>query len=493
MPASVVRVICKIRDRGLLPAWVAIFALWIAATGDQTEAMWMAREGQALLRGQPLIHPDRWSWDPQPWNFIPTSPLWELLSGAFWNVGHELGLATLALATVVFCLGVLTWIARSLGAMPTATVIAMIFCACLGSAILTARAGLPAFVLLLLEFVVAWRHRSRWAAAGTRSAAGLATVLTFAVAVVGSWLHNSWAAFGFVAIGGLWLLLRNPEFGRARHRRTLAASVAVGSLFGMSAGPLGLNAWSNSLRVGRECRGLITEWTSPWQLGGFWTAMWFLSAALVTALLVSAVRTEGKQWLLGLEAPFLIVAIGGIAAGAIAIRFMLLGIFAAMPSLALRLSRGMTSTATLRFRRAIGERAHEPYWRNLAALLAVVALPLFGAQAVLTPRGPDAAVAALPANCNMFADDWITKTVELWRPDVKVWVDGRQDYWGRARLLEGDRYMAASAPGRLVPPGTSCVLLYSPAKSPLSQAIAKNTAWEQVVRTPTLTAWARIK
>ena len=453
----------------------------------------MAREGQALLRGQPLIHPDLWSWDPQPWDFIPTSPAWELFAGVFWNVGHELGLAALALATVAFCLGSLTWIARSFGASPTATVTAMLFCASLGSAILTARAGLPAFVLLLLEFALAWRHRHRWANASTPAAAAAAAFLTFALAGLGSWLHNSWAALGFVAIGGLWLLLRNPEFGRGKHRTVLAASVAVGSLLGMCSGPLGFATWSNSLRVGRECRGLITEWTSPWQLGGFWPSLWCISAALVAALLVSALRATRFQWLLGPEAPFLLLAVGGVAAGAVAIRFMLLAIFAAMPCLANRLSRGLDSNWTLRFRLAIGERAHEPYWRNIAALLAVVALPLFGAQALLTPRGPDAAITALPANCNMFADDWITKPVELWRPDVKVWLDGRQDYWGRARLLEGDRYMATTVPGRLVPPGTSCVLLDSHAKSPLSRALAQSPNWEQRARTPRLTAWALIK
>lgn len=451
----------------------------------------MAREGQALLHGAPLIHPDSWSWDPQPWDFIPTSPAWELLAGGFWNLGQEVGLFALTAATVAFCLSALAWIARSMGASPTATVIAILICGSLGAGILTARAGLPAFVLLLLEFALAWRFRRRLVASSAGATTVRAVVLSFAFASLGIWLHNSWSAFGFIAIGGLGLMFCNPEFGALRQRRGLVVGVAIGSILGMASGPLGVEVWANSLRVGRECQGLIKEWTSPWQIDGVWVGIWCVAAAMAVSLSVSALRRRKARWLSGPEVPLLLLTIGGVVAGATAVRFLLLGIFAAMPLLAVRLSRGSVATATLRIRQAAGERAHEPYWRNIVALLAVMALPLFIAQAALTPRGPDAAISALPNACNLFSDDWIAKPVELWRPDIKVWIDGRQDYWGRNRLIEDNRYLAHSVPNRLVPPGTSCVLLDSQVDSALARAMASSDDWQRLAKTDNLTAWAR--
>lgn len=451
----------------------------------------MAREGQDVLAGSPLIHPDRWSWAPQPWDFIPTSPAWELMSGLFWGIGGTWGLFALTALTVAASLGALAWMSRSLGASPTATVVAVLTTATLAAGIVTARAGLPAFLLLLVEFVVCWNLRAQ--IREVRFAKALIGLLsaTFAWSFVGVWLHGSWSLYSVMAAAGLAFLFVNREFGPGRRRAGLAGAAALGSLLGACAGPLGPGVWANTLRVSRECSGLVKEWTSPWKIDGVWVCILCIGVVIAISLVASAFRHRRTDSVFRPESLFLMASVGGIAAGATAIRFLLLGLIAATPLIAQRLTIGSIADSTQKLRDRLGERAHEPYWRNVVALLAAAALPLCAIQAAATPRGPDAAISALPQGCNLFADDWVTKPVELWRPDVRVWIDGRQDYWGRQRLLLSNRYLAAEVQGRLVPNGTTCVLLETGANKRLAQRLDDSSTWHRTARTDAFTVWVR--
>jgi hypothetical protein len=68
------------------------------------------------------------------------------------------------------------------------------------------------------------------------------------------------------------------------------------------------------------------------------------------------------------------------------------------------------------------------------------------------------AIQSLPSGCNLFTTASIAGPTILTRPDVPVWFDGRADYFGRTRLLEGDEYF--SGVGKTAaPPGATCAVL----------------------------------
>lgn len=488
MSSSATRLAAHLRDDGLLPAWIAIISLWRAAAGDHTEAMWMSREGAAVLDGAPLVHPDRWGWAPQPWDFIPTSPAWELLSGGLWRAFGTFGFSVLAWVVTASTLGVLAWVARLLGASRIAIVAALIFGSTLANGILTSRAGLPAFTLLIALFMSFWalRHRLRHLAPVAGVAA--ASALGFAFAYVGIWLHGSWTLFSIVAAGGLLMLATSTEFGAGRRRFLLAVAAGTASVAATLVGPLGPGAWTNTLRVGAECRGLVKEWTSPWSLGSIWPSMWLLVASLLLAGgAAESIAARKRRGINPLRLVMIALAFGAVAAGTIAIRFLLLGIIAATPLLASWLTAA--ARRPTRLRRALGERGQEPYWRTIAALLAVAVLPFATIDAAQTPWSPSRAITALPRGCNLFSDDYDAKGVEFWRPDVRVWVDGRQDYWGRERIVLTNRYVAGKVPGQLLPTGTTCVLLPSAEKSSLRHALESGAGWTRVARDNDLTLW----
>lgn len=489
MPPPAVSLLTRVRDRGLLPAWIGIIALWRAAAGDHTEAMWMSREGAAVLDGAPLVHPDTWGWAPQAWDFIPTSPGWELLSALAWRTFGTAGFAVLAFAVTATTLGVLSWVARSLGASRIATIAALIFTSALANGILTSRAGLPAFTLLIAEFMTVWSLRDRLRASSTGRATATLMAIAFAFAYLGIWLHGSWTLFALIAAGGTAMLMLSHHFGTPRRRLGLAVGTGLASLLATLVGPLGPSVWANTLRVGAECRGLVKEWTSPWVLGSIWPSMWLLMAAVLVLGAVGDVLLRSRAGWHPLHVVMLTLAVGAVTAGAFAIRFLLLGIIAATPLLALWITRTASWHRLDPARRVLGERAQEPYWRNIAAILAVVVLPLAAIDAAATPWSPDTVVTALPSACNLFSDDYDAKPVEFWRPDVRVWVDGRQDYWGRERILVTNRYKAGKVANELVPAGTTCVLLQTAEQHPLARALDASAEWMRVKRNAQLTLW----
>lgn len=490
MSSRAARLAVRVRDQGLLPAWIAIIALWRAAAGDHTEAMWMSREGAAVLADGALKHPDQWGWAPQPWDFIPTSPGWEVLSGALWRSLGTFGFSVLAFFVTAGTLGVLAWVARGLGASRLAIVAALIFTSALASGILTSRAGLPAFALLIGLFMSFWTLRTRFRALSSAKATAAAAAFGFAFGYTGIWLHGSWTLFSVVAAAGLLLLATSVEFGPVRHRFTVAATAGTSAVVATLVGPLGPSVWANTLRVGAECRGLVKEWTSPWSLGSIWPSLWLIMVALLLLGISGDWRRRKHVARDPLRLVMIALALGAVAAGAIAIRFLLLGIVAAAPLLASWLTTFVRSRPVARIRDSLGERGQEPYWRTIAALLAVAVLPFAAIDAAQTPWTANAAISALPRACNLFSDDYDAKAVEFWRPDVRVWVDGRQDYWGRERIVLTNRYVAGLIPGRLLPEGATCVLLQTAEKSQLARSLNDSDAWTRVVRNHELTLWA---
>ena len=478
----------RLRDRALLPVAVVCLSLVQLVHGDVGEAAWMAREGGDVWRGSPLVHPDHWSWQPQPWDFLPTSPAWQFVSLAAWSLLGVFGLHLLAAMTTAVCLSVIAVLARSLGASRSTTVVALglVYVSSIGA--LSARAGLPAFLLLLLALRII-DAEARRANVGDEARLG-ATVLVvdFAVAYAGSWLHQSWATFS-IALGALQVLLLARASVRRRARMITSCAGFAAAVAGAALGPLGWQAWPASLQLAAACRGIVSEWKSPWSLGSPWPQLW---ALLVILAMVTALQWwRHRQQTSALELVLLVIAAACMVAGLDAVRFLTLGACALAPALAAGMSRTWGVDRLTRLRVRLGERAAEEYWRTVLALLLAPALALAVWQARLVPTSPDPSFTALPADCRLYSTDAVAKLVELYRPDVRVWIDGRQHYWGRERLLLSRNYRNGR-PAH-VPTGTTCVMLERESALALHSTMNSSSAWELVAETGAYSVWRTVE
>ena len=463
-----------LRDRWFLPLWIPVLGLGAAAIADYDDARWMAREGLDVLAGGGIVHPDRWGWAPVPHDFVPTSPGWDVVLGMAWHLGREPGLLIATAATLAACLWVVALAARALGAGDTAIIAALLTGFVVMGSFLNPRASVVAVALLLLQFLLVRRSNStvRIALSG------------FLCAYAGIWIHGSWTALALAAaVGNVWLIHGDRQADR-NSRRTRALVGAIAPPLGALAGPLGTDAWTNAARVAEQCRSVITEWSTPWALGGADLALWLALLAATAALLWFAAQERSLQ----LRQLLALLALGAVIAGAVAARFMLIGGFLALPVLASALGRGLPWD---RIRRCLGERGHERYWRNIATLLLILAIPTDIAALAMHAYGPDPAILSLPGHCRLFASDKLSKPISLYRPDVQTWVDGRQDYWGRIRMQQMQGYLLVTRPSALLPAGTSCVLLERNPAPPLADRLQASPDWRLVAQSPGLTVWAR--
>jgi len=472
------------RDWLLLAACISLLSIWRAFFGDASEPMWLSREGLDVLKGVPFVHADRWSWSPQPWDFVPTSPGWEILAGAFRDTMGSHGIIALTALSVGASLAALAWISVSLGASATATTASLMVTASLCSSLMSGRASLPAFVWMLFAVQLLWVSRHLLA----RQAVAISMASTFACALgvgyVGIWMHNSWTAFAPLGSAAAVFLLFNADFGPRTRRLLLGLGGSTGLCLGVTLGPLGMEAFTNSARVAAATSGLITEWTSPWKLGGAWLGLWWLSGLLMLFVVTRELQHRLAGWPVRPSVVYTVIALGAMLAGSVALRFTLLGVIAASPVLA----RALSATPGLGIQRAFGERAHERYWRTVFSLLMVVALPLCLIAARMQSQLPDPAITALPTGCRLFSDDETAKYVEYFRRDIRVWIDGRHDYWGRERLELSNAYLAGQLT-RTLPERTSCVLLSVNAYPRLTDRIDADPAWVRNVQTELYTLW----
>jgi hypothetical protein len=99
-------------------------------------------------------------------------------------------------------------------------------------------------------------------------------------------------------------------------------------------------------------------------------------------------------------------------------------------------------------------------WRIVLSLVAALLLPFaiwMGPGNHAVPE-EQSAINALPSGCKLFTTAYTAAPTILTRPDVPVWMDGRADYFGRARLLDAHDYFFGIA-ATAAPPGATCVVL----------------------------------
>lgn len=468
------------RRAGLLLAWILLLATIRAGVDPETDIYWSIREGIDILRGGPLVHPDHWSWLAPEHRFVPNSPLWQYLLAISWQLAGRSGVLAMAVLSITLCLTVLAMVARRFDAGTLPTVLTLCLLSLLANGAFTNRAALPAFVLFLSGMVAQSALVERLPRIGVVGTALRVGVVAVASSFAGMWMHSSWTAWAPASAAGVAYLVVRARNARVPARATLFAAASLGYAAGALAGPLHADAWPQAVWVAESCRGIVVEWNSAWSLGTYWRLLWVGAVVLSAWLAYRELRTPAKENA-PLRSLLAIGALAGSVAGASAMRFLILGLVASAPVLAARITEALRRGRWQRLRARLGERGSRRYWTVIAWLLVPVLAPfavISAANAYPGLREP--AFAKLPAGCHLFSDDNTSGPVILVRPDVRVWIDGRLDMYGRARSLRALRYLDATEQGALVPAGTDCVLVKrrdSGAWLPLDHALRSSGQW----------------
>lgn len=444
-----------------------------AGVVEERDPYWQVRAGLENLSGAPLRRPDTWSWDPVPGLFTQTSPAWNDVLALGWRASAFWGVFAVAFASIAAFLGVSALLARRMGATPIGAVvgIGVVAMACLP--MLSPRAALVAQTVFLLSVLGADSLLAR-----SPRLPVLAVALLGGGAVVawaGMWVHLSW----LLLAPALWLalvamLVVSPGTTPGSIA-TGAGSALLGLVLGVLAGPYGTEAWSLSREVQRACEGVITEWL-PVYTPGLWQR-WIAAEALALGISLPAVvgvvarwRRSGPSASLRLPLALLVLALPAAVGGIVAIRFIGVSLLALAPLAAVgatALARVLAARADEDPPRGLLRNARVRHWARgepwrvvwWAVLVLVAPVAVISGANVARPTPELAAVSALPRGCLLLSDPGSAAPVILLRPDVRVWTDGRADYWGRERNVAAAAVLSGGPEATAVLDRATCVVL----------------------------------
>lgn len=497
--------------RGWLLPWLALAALAVVRAGvvDERDPYWQVRAGVENLSGAPLSRPDSWSWAPVDRLFTQTSPAWNDALGAAWRAAGFGGFFVLGLVSMLVYTSLVLVLARRLGAHPLPALGGVLAVLLLALPMVSPRATLAAQSLFLAAVLGADRLRVPAVRAPVGLLAAGSLVGGLLVAAAGSWLHLSW----LLLAPALWLSvavlgLATPALGAAR-RAAVLGGTGLGLVAGLAAGPYGLDAWTVTRTVQDAASGVVLEWMAPTASG--LAARWVPTALLALVLAVAGVVATARRWSrrgeddrVGLAAALLVLAAPAAAGGLFGVRFVGLALLALAPLAgvgATRVARRVRLRGTAAepagvFRSPVVRRwSVGGPWRVVGWLTLVLLSPLVVLAGARLGRPPEAAVLdALPDRCRLLSDPASAGPVLLLRPDVRVWVDTRADYWGAARNREALEVLSGRSTAVPAVTGADCVLLADSPDLPttgLARALDSDPGWSAVAGSPGLRVWVR--
>ncbi len=494
----------------IVSAWLGSLALVRSGSVEERDPYWQVRAGVENLAGLPLVRPDTWGWAPVDAPFFQTSPAWNDLLALGWGAGRFLGVFVVALLSIAVYFVAVALLARRLGARPLPFLVGTLLCALPALAMLSPRATVLAQTLFLLGLLWADRWRRRDVRPPALIDAGVVLALAVAVVGAGSWVHLSWLLLAPATVASwavLWLCAPGVSVGRAG---LLTAASAVGAIGGLALGPYGADAWALSREVQKACAGLVIEWLGVLTPG--LVVRWLPAAAIALALALAGALWAARGWSrrhtddrIGLTAALVVLALPAALGAFSALRFVGVALLALVPVAALAVTRASDRLRTraaeepprgaFRWRR-VRFWSDGRHWRPV--LIAVVALLLPGTLLLTAPLSrplPELAVIdRLPRDCRLLSDPSSAGPVLLLRPDVRVWIDGRFDHWGRARLVEAGRVLSSTDVDTPPISDATCILLSATdpfADDRLATALDDSPAWSPIPGSDLVQGWVR--
>jgi hypothetical protein len=441
--------------KGWLLAWLAAVPVPLARAGDmhESDTFWQVRTGELIIDTRRLPVADAFSWTAAGRRWELNSWGFDLVLGCAYRAGGLPAVALVAVAFAMLAAAAVLLLAHRLGATPAAAGLTLAATQVTLVDWLGARPQLVdyAAVPLLLVLLLAWHAERRRAAL-----AGIAA------------LHVAWVNLHSVAPLGIGLCaaaaLTSPGTWPRRAAPVAVATVAV------LANPRGLALFVQGAAVRRESSDLIREWLPPDP------TEWTHVAPLLIAVAGLVVAARRRQWPVA-------AAIGMLtAAGLVMLRFGPMAALTGAAAVAVGLSGPRVRAWAVR-RRAV---------LVFGAITGVLALSALAAPA-LTRLGrtevPPRVVRALPPGCRLLNEYILGGHVILWRPDVPVSLDSRNDLYGAAEVRRLQDAFDKPRPELLDDLAVTCVLTRE--DRPLAARLHADPAWRVAASTGGVAAFTR--
>lgn len=489
---------------------LAFLAVVRAGVLQERDPYWQVRAGVENLAGAAYSRPDSWSWAPVDAPFVQTSPWWNDALGAAWQAAGFAGFFTVGVASVLGYGLVVLALARMLGARGLPALAGALLTVLPALPMLSPRGALAGQTLFLLAVGLAYAALPRLGRLPAPVALAAVLLAGAGVAVLGVGIHLSWAVLAPALLVAVVVLLALTPTIPVRRRMLLGAGLAAGLGVGVVSGPYRTQVFSLSRRVQDAASGVVLEWLPTWT-PGLWPR-WVPAAALSLVLAGGvgtwlwrhrARRVDDRR--LALAAALLVVAAPAAVAGVFTIRVVGLALLTLAPLAA----AGATVLVDRLRARAAGEDggrglAHPRVqhwltgapWRFVVAAVLVLLSPLMvlAGSRLGRPVAEIPALSSLPRGCLLVSDANAAGAVLLLRPDVKVWIDTRADYWGRDRNMEAIRLITEGRGAAATLERATCAMLVDDPALPsagLAGELDADPAWTRGFAQQGVTVWTK--
>jgi hypothetical protein len=440
--------------RSWLLAWLAFLPVTILRAGTLAEpdTFWQVRTGLLTISHGAIPRVDTFSWTVygKPWTL--NSWGFNVLIAAAYRLAGLPGVAWECAGLAMLAGGLVLFRARQLGASPLVAGALLVLSSPLLVAWISARPTLFDYIgvcllAILLPRIVTSPHPIRPVlAVGMVSAVWVNLHAGELIGVAMIWGSAALLLAGRDVRGSVWCWVAGAM--------ALAASLL---------NPYGVGLLTHAAQVESASAGIVAEWRhldpgSPLQL---------LMFAMGLAALILAAR---QRDLIGVG------ELGILAAAAVlAIRFLPMLVFLALPILAASGSRSPLS-GYIRSRRNL-------FYAGAAVLAVVLTVLSLGHIGRPDPAFyPIKLVKDIPPHCRLFNSYDLGSFVILERPDVPVSIDSRNDLYGRQRVLANEQVLRGQGNVARELAGANCVLV--PPATGLATWLRVNRGWKLIGSEP---------
>ena len=416
------------------------------------DMLWGARFGEDFLSTGHLARHDTYSWTAFGKQWVPNSWAWNVLLGLSYRIAHVVGLwllgALLAL-TLAYAVG---RTAQWIGASPLATAAIYVPLGYLGLIAVPRAQTVSTIAVLaicpLVRAIVGEDTRRAWRA----------VTITIAGQLIWMNLHSGalLTPVLIAACGGCLLLTqpRRPARTAATGRLVVATVATAAACLATPYGPR-LIEHANDVRAASV--GLIVEWDHV-GVGNF-------SQVSALIIIVAALALAWHAWTSSRPDYAAGIVVLAAAAG-FAIRFVPILAIIACPELCVVVSR-----------LAIRPRMFKVMIGATCGLLGLIGVENARDLREVGVSVGQSLIARLPHGCRLLNDDLAGDGVVLFRQDVKVAIDGRNDLYGR-KLIVRVVHLFQDKPGTdsvLDNDHVTCVL--GPSDTALVKHLRHSPAW----------------
>lgn len=401
--------------------FIAAFSLIRATHFPEGDIFWGARNGMDTLRnGVQIFQPDTWNLQTLGEEWSPNSWLWNVFLGGAYLAFDNYGFLLVTLATNVIAFSFLWGYLQKVRMPPLAAFLTLVLSMTVMAIFMNGRGNTADFMILMV-FLFLCRHYLHKLLP--------LLVISFALTILWMNLHMTGIAAAAVFPAVAYAMLHHEN---TRKRLLQAALVLLSTLIALPLTPYGFEGLIKVSLVKNESKGLITEWSNVLTMT---EGREYILLLLGVALIVLFFIFKSKQFLYGI---FTLVLLYGTYDTIRLTPFLLTVVLGAL------VFWEHKTFSLSKFHPRIASLEEMAGTLSLLMVLASIVISVGGVINLSRAMGNDESMfyvtseelSLIPENARAAVTQDSGSAIILYRPDVLVTLDGRNDLIGAERFVE---------------------------------------------------------